>query len=79
MTIQVLLFGITRDIVGENKLNFTIPRGTTVEKLKQQLAATYIDLTNYNYSIAINESYANVDTELKDKDIVALIPPVSGG
>ena len=31
MTIQLLLFGITRDIVGEIKLDITISKGTTVE------------------------------------------------
>lgn len=79
MQINILLFGITRDIVGESKLNLTVSSGITVKKLKQQLANEYADLNNYNYSVAINEAYAEVDTELNDNDTIALIPPVSGG
>ncbi|NNC70727.1 MAG: MoaD/ThiS family protein [Flavobacteriaceae bacterium] len=79
MNIQLLLFGIIRDIVGENKLDLTISKGTTVEKLKRQLATTYFELSNYDYSVAINEAYAKADMELKNNDTVALIPPVSGG
>jgi sulfur-carrier protein len=29
--------------------------------------------------VAINEEYANEDDKIKSGDIVALIPPVSGG
>ena len=32
-----------------------------------------------SYAIAINESYASNETVLKENDIVAIIPPVSGG
>ncbi|MDJ0646123.1 MAG: MoaD/ThiS family protein [Flavobacteriaceae bacterium] len=79
MQIQVLLFGITRDIIGENKLSLTISSGITVKKLKQQLELQYAELNKYNYSVAINEAYAENDTEINNSDTVALIPPVSGG
>jgi molybdopterin synthase sulfur carrier subunit len=29
--------------------------------------------------VAVNEEYASDDTALKDQDIVAFLPPVSGG
>lgn len=79
MQIEVLLFGITRDIIGENTLSLAVSNGITVKKLKQQLASEYTDLSNYKYSVAINEAYAEDDTEIQDKDTIAFIPPVSGG
>ena len=30
-------------------------------------------------AVAVNQEYARADTELKDGDEVALLPPVSGG
>ncbi len=79
MQIEVLLFGITRDVVGQNDLALTVADAITVAQLRKQLADEYAALKNYNYAIAVNEAYAEDDTPLKDADVVALIPPVSGG
>jgi molybdopterin converting factor small subunit len=32
-----------------------------------------------SYAIAINESYATDDMLIQENDVVAIIPPVSGG
>ena len=79
MQIQVLLFGITRDIVGKSTLNLKVPEGITVKKLKEELADQFTDLRNYSISVAINEAYAEEARQLNENDTVALIPPVSGG
>ena len=80
MHIEILLFGILRDIIGENKLRKKIDVGTTLIDLKKELARSYPKLVQYqNYSIAVNENYAEDAALLKENDVVALIPPVSGG
>ncbi len=80
MQIQILLFGIVADLVGENSLNFSLPEKTTVLTFKEKLTEIYPQLQNYNsYAIAVNETYALDDIVLNDTDIVAIIPPVSGG
>jgi len=80
MQIEILLFGILRDVVGENKLSKEVVSGITLENLRQDLSVTYPDLRQYqNYSIAVNETYAENTYSIKENDIVALIPPVSGG
>jgi len=80
MQIKILLFGILRDVIGENKLVIEIDLGSSLEKLKQELTDTYPKLHQYkNYSIAVNEAYAESDYVIKENDVVALIPPVSGG
>jgi len=80
MRIEILLFGILRDVVGENKLNKEVTSAITLENLRRDLLDSYPDLQQYkNYSIAINEVYAENTHQIKENDVVALIPPVSGG
>ena len=80
MKINVLLFGISTDLVGATSLTFEMNQNATVNDFKQRLQAEYPTLTQLNsYAIAVNESYASDDTELHANDTVAIIPPVSGG
>ena len=78
--IQLLLFGITTDLLGTSSLVFDIKTSSSIKKLKESLLDTYPQLENINsYAIAVNEVYASNETELKENDVVAIIPPVSGG
>ena len=80
MKIQVLFFGITTDLVGENSLTYNLKENASIQDLKTQLISDFSNLKNINeFAIAINEEYANDDVIIKDADIVAIIPPVSGG
>jgi len=80
MHIEILLFGILRDVIGEHKLTKEVDLGSSLQKLKQELADAYPKLHQYkNYSIAVNEAYAESNYTIKENDVVALIPPVSGG
>ena len=80
MQIQVLLFGIVADLVGEDRVSLTIEKDSSVKKLKKTLCDQFEQLKNYHtYALAVNEHYAQDDFVLKDRDVVAIIPPVSGG
>ncbi len=80
MTIQLLFFGITTDLVGSNTSTQDLRDNATVKELKEVLTADYSGLKNIQeFAIAVNESYADDEQELKAGDIVAIIPPVSGG
>lgn len=80
MNITILFFGITTDLVGENSISLTIEENTTVENLKGILKSEYVGLKNINdFAIAVNEDYATNDLLIKNGDVVAIIPPVSGG
>ena len=80
MNLKVLLFGISKDLLGTTSLVFSISPNTTVLEFKTQLQKEYPQLSEINsYAIAINESYASNETVLKENDMVAVIPPVSGG
>ena len=80
MKITILLFGILRDVIGENSLHKVLADNTSLEELRQDLINEFPKLKNYNkYTIAVNEEYAATDYCIKENDVVALIPPVSGG
>ena len=80
MTIQVLFFGITTDLVGANTSTQFLKENATVKELKEVLKTDYSGLKSiHEFAIAVNETYAEDELELREGDIVAIIPPVSGG
>lgn len=80
MQIQVLLFGIVADLVGENSIILDIVEKSSVASFKEQMISEYPQLKSYTtYAVAINEVYAQNDAVIKANDIIAIIPPVSGG
>ncbi len=80
MKLKILFFGITTDLVGASNLDLEISEASTVADFKNLLKKKYPQLENMDsYAIAVNESYATSDLILHRNDIVAIIPPVSGG
>ncbi|WNW01033.1 molybdopterin converting factor subunit 1 [Tenacibaculum sp. HL-MS23] len=80
MKINVLLFGIATDLIGSSSLTIELPISCNVTSFKELLTKQYPELKQMSsYAIAINESYATDETIIKENDIIAIIPPVSGG
>lgn len=80
MKIQILLFGIARDIVGNSQLELDQDEGLDVKSFKQILHDKYPRMNHLShFKVAINQEFADDDQILKEGDEVALIPPVSGG
>ena len=80
MTINLLFFGITTDLIGKNDMLFSINDNTTVNQLKKILITQFSALKNlHEFAIAVNEDYAEDILVLNEGDVVAIIPPVSGG
>jgi len=81
MEIKTLFFGITRDLTKKSETVITIEKEPiTIRHFKHLLQKKYPNLQDLDmYAFAINEEYATNDDTLKDKDVVAVIPPVSGG
>lgn len=80
MQLRLLLFGITKDIIGESPFLFDLSEGDSVGELIDQLLQDYPALIDLNsLAIAVNGEYASKETLIKPSDEVALIPPVSGG
>ena len=80
MKINTLFFGITTDLVGVSSLQVDVEENILIKDFKLLLLETYSQLENINsYAIAVNEEYATDNLALKENDVVAIIPPVSGG
>lgn len=77
---EVLLFGIAKDIVGESVLHLADKSPASVAELKRLLAEDYPDFSKLSsLAVAVNSEYADDDMNLKKEDEIAIIPPVSGG
>jgi len=78
---NVLFFGITKDIVGSSEINFSDEfKPINVAELKKQLIDSYPEFSKLNsLAVAVNSEYADDNVILIGNEEIAIIPPVSGG
>ncbi|WP_419962002.1 molybdopterin converting factor subunit 1 [Psychrobacillus sp. BM2] len=76
--ITVLYFAGLKEKTGIEKEEFVFS-GKTVKQLLEELQRKYEGLADGIIQVAINEEYASIDDIIQERDIIALIPPVSGG
>lgn len=80
MKIQVIAFGIAKDILGNSQFALELPAEATVSNLKTKLTEQFPEFTKLaSLSVAVNTSYAKDDQLIQPEDEVVIIPPVSGG
>ena len=81
MKVRVLLFASCRDIIGARELSLDMETGAAVQDLVDCLVRRYPSLRGLSSVLqtAVNLEYAGRATPLNHGDVVALIPPVSGG
>lgn len=75
---KVMFFAHLRDAVGEEFITLELS-GKKIADLKQILAEEYPVLKLDTVMTAINEEFAANDEEIHEGDVIAFIPPVSGG
>lgn len=79
MKVNVLAFGIAKDIFGGPSVQMELP-DASVNRLKQELEKHYPRLKQIaSYMVAVNNEYAENELTLTEQDEIAIIPPVSGG
>ena len=80
MEITIKYFGIIADIIQKKEEVFFVEeKSITVKKLQSKLEVKYAKILVISYLIAVNKKFLQNDIELKNNDIVALLPPFAGG
>ncbi len=80
MTLELIAFGIVKDIIGGKTLKIVVKEGTTVKELKYILTKKFPKIEGLaSLMVAINQEYADLDIVIRPTDEIVLIPPVSGG
>ena len=79
MKVKVRFFAASRDITGTGEMEIELPEGTTVAHLLEIVYAQYPKLPGITPMVAVNAEYADRNRRLRSGDLVAIIPPVSGG
>ena len=80
INVKIKCFSQVKYALGKNELNLDLKTGTTsleLEKLIRKEADGKLD--SVSLRVAVNKKYVTTETELKDSDEVAFIPPVQGG
>jgi molybdopterin synthase sulfur carrier subunit len=80
MKVKVLYFSQVKDKVGKNEEEIEF-EGKTLKDLVDMLVNKYPNIEDIlkRSMFAVNESYETMEYNLQNNDIIAIIPPVSGG
>ena len=80
MKINIVLYGIARDIIGASKHEFEVEKEISVSELLLKLKEEFpkFELLT-SLLVAVNDEYAEQNYMIQENDEVVLIPPVSGG
>jgi molybdopterin converting factor small subunit len=80
MKLELLAFGIAKDIIRGSSITIEIQDSVTIGQLKARLFDQYPAFVKLrSLSIAVNAEYRTDDYSLSSDDEIVLIPPVTGG
>jgi molybdopterin synthase catalytic subunit len=79
--VVVRLFAILRERAGTGEILMDLPDGATVASAAEHLKDAFPSVRDHakHVAYAVNREYVSTETELRDGDELAVIPPVSGG
>jgi sulfur-carrier protein len=77
--VKVLYFGQAREAAGTSSEGVVLPEDTRLKTLVERSKRTHGGLARLTSVIALNEEVALDDAVLADGDVVAFLPPVTGG
>ena len=81
LKIRVLFFAIAGELAGESSIELELSSPATAADAELKLKERYDWLGERlsTYRIAVDETFAEADTPVRDGSELAIIPPVSGG
>lgn len=79
--VRLRLFASPREIVGQREMELTLPDGATVGHLLASLYERYPTLRSHegHLLVSVNQEFASHSRAVGEGDVVAIMPPVSGG
>jgi molybdopterin synthase sulfur carrier subunit len=77
--VKALLFAHLRAATGRREIDLDLPPGATIRTAAEVLGELFPQADLRGVMVAVNERYADPNVALADGDVVAFLPPVSGG
>lgn len=77
MEIEIITFGKIASFIAPQKLD--INEATDTNELQCYLEENFPELAMVKYKLAVNKLLVQENSKLKNNDIVAIMPPFSGG
>ena len=81
MHVRILLFARLRELAGTSELAREAPSGAVIADVWRALVGEHAALEPYSATVACarNDDFARMTTPVADGDLIAFLPPVSGG
>ena len=81
MDVKVRLFAGLKELVGGQEIVVPLDEGASLQDLEDELGRRYPRLKPLlpSLAFAVDEEYKTREHILRERDEVALIPPISGG
>ena len=81
MRVTVQVFARLRELAGRSEWECDVPAGATIRDVWKDSAARHPSLADFATSVscARNEDFARMTAPVHDGDVIAFLPPVSGG
>ena len=81
MTVRAEFYSRLKEIVGASILEIALPDNATVSDLIQQLLSEYPKLRDFQNSMlfGIGVDFVQKNHALRNRDVIAIMPPVQGG
>jgi molybdopterin converting factor subunit 1 len=81
MLIHVRLFAAHRQLLGKREVDLQVAERATILDVWHALKAEHPQFGHLSDTLVVarNHDYATLETKVSDGDVIAFIPPVSGG